>query len=306
MKILIIVIISIFAVFGLIWRLKMKRAKNILLTAFRSGNVMVAGHKGTGKDLLFNYVISVRHKAGEIHAANISYNKDTTIRAPVEYCLNDTTYENFISGKYTLETKKFTEREDYYISEAGLSLPSWMHSKLEKHKRLKLLPITMALSRQLGDFSVHTNAQSFNRVWDKVREQADTFIWTERAKVFKILKLVVQRYVIYNRMESALQHIQPFEVRRGIFGKNKEDLNRAQIHNAKYGYIERFTIVYFYPKNSTYKTRDFYNKLYQKDPPSIPSKRKLKAKKNAATKLKLKPEEIINETQDKNENKLPV
>lgn len=249
-----------------------KKKINIILTIFRSGNTLVAGHKGTGKDLLFNMVICKREKAGEIHAANIKYTDKTRVAHPKEYCIEDISYEDFITGNYPIISKHFTAKEDYYISEAGLCLPSWQHSKLEKHRYIKQLPITMALSRQLGEFNIHANAQAFNRIWDKLREQADYYIWTERCKVK--FGIVVQQLIIYSRAESALQHIQPYETRRNLLGlKNKEDLIRAVQHNARYGYIERLNIIYKYPKNSKYNTRDFYIKLYGKEPPKIQNKK---------------------------------
>lgn len=249
-----------------------KKKINIILTIFRSGNTIVAGHKGTGKDLLFNMVICKREQAGERHAANIKYTDKTRIAHPREYAIDELNYEHFITGNYPIISKHFIEEEDYYISEAGLSLPSWQHSKLEKYKGTKNLPITMALSRQLGNFNIHANAQAFNRIWDKLREQADYNIWTERCRVR--FGIAVQTLIIYSRAESALQHIQPYEARRNFLGmKNKEDLIRAVQHNARYGYIERLTVFYRYPKASKYNTRDFYTKLYGKDPPKIKKKK---------------------------------
>lgn len=276
MKYLIIIGIIILATYIAYKTLKSyfqnKRCKDILLTVFSQGNVLVAGHKGTGKDLLFNYVICEREKRGEVHSANIAYTERTKIRAPRDYCLSDNSYEEFTSGNYKKESKNFTEREDYYISEAGLCLPSWLHSKLEKDKVLKKLPITFALSRQLANFNIHSNAQSFTRIWDKLREQADYLIWTEKAKVYgkKKPKKFKITFIIYNRSETALQHTQPFEPPKNLFGQIKKPYrDSAYNFNAKNGYVERLTIRAKYPKNSVYKTRDFYKKLYEKDAPEF-------------------------------------
>lgn len=258
---------------------KQREARKQLLTAFRSGNVLVAGHKGNGKDLLFSYVIKQREKDGEIHAANIRYTDKTRVRAPNEYRLYNNSIRNFVTGNFNLEGNKFTEKEDYYISEAGLAFPNWAHTQLEKDKSTSTLPITFALSRHLGQFNIHANAQEFGRIWDKLREQADWQIYCEQCGIFfkgTPLAFARIRFVVYQRYESAYAHIQPYEVRRGIFRKNKDDLIRAQEHNARYGFIKRFALFVKLNKKKefNYNTREFYTKLYQKEPPIIEKSKK--------------------------------
>lgn len=264
----IIIALGICAVIYLKWRAEQKRARDIVLTSFRSGNVIVAGHKGTGKDLLFNFVITERERDGEIHASNIRYTDQTHILSPQHFMLNDNTISNFVSNKFSRESKHFTEKEDYYISEAGLAFPNWARAELEK--KYRSLPITFALSRHLGDFSIHANVQNYTRLWDKLREQADTYIWCEHATVRG--KKVSQTFVIYNRAESAIDHIQPFECRRNFWGaKVKEDKAYAVTFNAKYGYIERLTLKYKLA-DKPYDTRAFYKALYMEHPPQVNKK----------------------------------
>lgn len=240
-----------------------------VVRVFRSGNVLVAGPKGSGKDTLFSLVINRRSKNGEIHAANIKYQDDTTVRAVGYYRLENNSRKNFVSDKFETETKQFTEREDYYISEAGLALPAHQNRQLEKD--YPTFPIVYALSRHLGEFSIHANAQSFTRIWDKLREQADYFIWCNSCHHFG--RIVRQDIIIYNRAETAYQHIQPFRVRRGLLGRrNKEDLAYAQRFNAKYGVVNRLVFWYIKDKKQTYDTRIFYKKLYKKEAPFINGK----------------------------------
>lgn len=265
-----IIVIAFIAILVITDIVNQKNTKEKILTLFRSGNVLVCGHKGKGKDLLFYWVINTREKAGEIHAANIPYTEKTKIRQPKEYSLECNTLKDFMKGDIKLETKKFTLKEDYYISEVGLYLPNWGRNTLEKDKQLSTLPITMALSRQLGEFNIHSNTQSFNRPWDKLREQADYCIWCEESKVNKKTRRAKITMILYNRIESAYTHIQPFEARRSfLLGiKNKTDLASAVVHNAKYGYIERVILRFKLPKNKfMYDTHYFYKKFYNKDFP---------------------------------------
>lgn len=243
-----------------------------IIRIFRDGNVIVAGHKGHGKDLLFQYVISRREKDGEIHAANIKYTENTKIRPISFYALQYNGIKNFVSGHFEREDKRFTEKEDYYISDVGNALPSQYSYKLDKE--YPTFPIVYSLSRHLGQFNFHVNTQNFERVWNKLREQADYYIWCEWAKVF-FGKIAIQRVVIYNEYKSAVNHIQPYKCYRflGIMPPSKEDRAHANTHNAQYGTIRRYTFWHILPKQH-YDTRAYHKLIYGKDAPVIEKKRK--------------------------------
>lgn len=247
-----------------------------VLRIFRSGNVIVAGHKGRGKDLLFQYVIARREKDGEIHASNIRFTDKTAVRFPVWYELHQNSYKNFISGKFdTTENKQYTEKEDYYISDIGTCMPAQLGKRLEK--LYPTLPIVYALSRHLADFNIHCNAQNFGRVWDKLREQGDYYIYCEKAKVF-FHRLAIQRFVLYDRYQSALANIQPYKCTRRFFGlirPKPEDYARANEHNARYGTIRRYFMWHILPKKP-YDTREFHKKIYGQAAPNISKKKKKK------------------------------
>lgn len=259
-----------------------------LLAMFRTGNVIVAGHKGRGKDLLFQYVISAREKAGEIHASNIKFTNDTRIRPITYYCLKSNGLANFVSDKFELEQQMFVPREDYYISDAGVHLPAQDHARLQK--QYPTLPITYALSRHLGEFNIHANTQEFIRLWDKLREQGDYFVYCEKCKVL-FGRIAIQRIILYDRFETAVGHIQPYKVKRSLIlhRAHPEDLARAHEFNAKYGYVRRIRFWHILPKDH-YDTRAFYRKLYRTDPPDIDkaNKNKKKACRKAKKKNRLK------------------
>lgn len=242
-----------------------------ILRMFRKGNVIVAGHKGRGKDLLFQYVISARERDGEIHAANIKYTQKTKLRSISYYCLHDNHLTNFINGKFEAEGKMFTEKEDFYISDAGIHLPAHLSAKLDKD--YPTLPTVYALSRHLGQFNIHANAQNYLRIWNKLREQADYCITCEKCRV--IGRLVFQRVIVYDRPESAFAYIMPYKIHKSLFHPlaSKETRARADEFNAKYGYIRRLWFWWVMPKYH-YDTRAFYRKLYKKKAPNIDTRRK--------------------------------
>lgn len=267
-KIILIVFFIVFLILKIIQFFKRnKHAKKMLLTAFRAGNVCVAGCKGTGKDMLFYNVIRLREKENEPHAGNIFYNPRTKIRPIKHYRLYNNTTLNFIDNDFKPEIKRFQEKEDYYISDCGLALPAWQRQRLEKD--FPTFPIVYALSRQLADFNIHANAQVYGLIWDKLRNQANYFITCLHCKV--VGRLVRQEFIIYSRQQSAEENIMPFIVRKNFLGiKNRNDLATAQLFNAKNGYIERLTTYFILPKNEEmYDTRQYHKTLYGEKAPDI-------------------------------------
>lgn len=235
-----------------------------IIRMFRKGNVIVAGHKGRGKDLLFQYVISRREKSGEIHAANIRYTPQTKIRSISYYELSNNSLKNFISGNYETESKIFTQKEDFYISDGGVHLPSHETKRLDRD--YPTLPTVYALSRHLGQFNIHANTQAYERLWNKLREQADYCITCERCRV--IGRLVFQRIIVYDRPQSAFEYVLPYKINKSIFHPfaSRESRARADEFNARYGYVRRYFFWWIMPKKH-YDTRAFYQKLYKHEPP---------------------------------------
>ncbi|MDE6401239.1 MAG: hypothetical protein K2L54_01355, partial [Clostridiales bacterium] len=69
---------------------------------------------------------------------------------------------------------RFKEGCDAYVSDGGIYLPC--HYNKELNAKYPSMPIAFALSGQLYDMNVHLNTQALNRPWDKLREQADSYI----------------------------------------------------------------------------------------------------------------------------------
>lgn len=188
----IILLLLFLVVVAIIWRLQ-KNAK-FIAGKFQQGNVIVFGQKGKGKDLIFQKVIRLRKKP---YFANVNYGYKYNYIKLSELALGENTYENFINDSVQqIEKKEDLEGADIYISDAGIYLPAQYHYLLDK--KYKSLPIFYALSRHLYNNNVHVNVQALNRVWDKLREQADSYFKALRTvKVFGLLFTRVRYYETY-------------------------------------------------------------------------------------------------------------
>lgn len=148
-----------------------------LKAEFRRCNVEVFGKKGTGKDLLFSHVIYLR---GEKHYANMPYNGLTEVREVGELSLGGNTFSNVIAGNFEKMPPAFDDGVDFYVSDGGIFLPCQYNTEL--NKAYPSMPMFFALSRQLYDMNIHVNVQAPTRLWDKLREQADSFIKVQKCK----------------------------------------------------------------------------------------------------------------------------
>ena len=142
-----------------------------LVNEFSRCNVLVFGKKRQGKDLIFAHVIALR---GEKHYANIPYDENTEVITLDELNVGDNTFEDFINGTVRPFSPRFDEGCDVYVSDGGIYLPC--HFNKELNNRYPSMPIFFALSGQLYDMNVHLNTQALGRPWDKLREQADSYI----------------------------------------------------------------------------------------------------------------------------------
>ena len=123
---------------------------------------------------------------------------------------------------------------DYFISDAGIYFPSQEFSRL--NKIYPSLPVFQALSRHLGDCNFHANVQNLNRLWDKIREQADCYLLCTRCSVF-FHKFVSQTIYYYDRYQSCVDRVKPMKKRWGRMGKIEYDK-----FVANYGTIKKLKI----------------------------------------------------------------
>lgn len=212
---------------------------------FNNNNVIVYGKKGTGKDVLFNYITNTRR----FYYSNIPYtNKNYELITPNDLKLGSNTFENMLHNQVIKCDWNFKEKIDFFISDCGVYLPSQYDSIL--HKNYKGLPLFYALSRHIGLHNVHCNAQNLERIWKALREQADIYI--KCLKTIKLPFFLVIKYRYYDKYNSAVNDIR---IAKGGLLKTSDTI---KVQNANVGIIkEKFIIV------SKLKTK--YNSRYFKD-----------------------------------------
>lgn len=227
------------------------RNRDFVLKEFKNASVIVAGKKGSGKDLLFQFVIKKRKKA----FANMPYGDNVEVRDISTLTVSPNTYERFIDGTVVKVNNAYPDGVDFFLSDGGIYLPSQYHGLLDK--KFPSLPIFYALSRQLNDMRIHVNTQNFNRLWDKLREQADSYFKCLFAHVlFK--RLVIQRVRFYSKYESAVNNVLPFPKH----GCSEEVQAQYLTYCAQNGIIKDMYIVYLLPRKH-YDTRYFQKVIYK-------------------------------------------
>ena len=76
--------------------------KKRILKRFEKNNVLVYGSKGSGKDLLFQWVIKCRKKP---YLSNVNYGYKYNYVSINDYCLKNNTFNNFVSDNINIESK---------------------------------------------------------------------------------------------------------------------------------------------------------------------------------------------------------
>lgn len=219
----IIIIIAIFTFFFIINKWK----KKSFVKLFNRGNVMVSGMKGRGKDMAFCIVINEKKKN---YISNVQYSDPKKKYQKFDFDtkvweLAGNTYKDLITGEIKPYNYPYPDGIDYYISDAGIYYPAQYQGELVK--RYQGAPLFQALSRHLGDCCVHCNSQKQNRVWDKIREQSDTYIVMKKCLVIPKTKFVWLKAYSYELEESAEKQIKmPWF---GVGKKAREAKNQFQI-----------------------------------------------------------------------------
>lgn len=235
----------IFCIFLLVKVFRFFRFRQVL-KLFCVGSCIVFGVRGSGKDLLMSNVVAYRNKP---YCSNIDYlsGKDNApVRYPFEPVylkLGGNTFNNFSHGNIIPYSYPLPDRCDYYISDGGVYFPSQENGTLNKY--FPEIPLTQALLRHLGDCNFHVNVQNVNRLWDKIREQADIYIRCISCRVSK-RGIVTQKLVIYDRYQSAVDKIEPLRLRKPLLGKQVKNDNviTKEKFKAQYGLVKSMKISY--------------------------------------------------------------
>ena len=225
-----------------------------IIKLFEEGNVSVCGLRGKGKDMLMANVVIRRDKP---YVSNTDYG-GKFIRFDPELLNCKNTWRNFMAGKLNHYEYPYDDGVDIYLGDGGVYMPSQYQAEL--CKEYGHVPIYMAISRHLGDCNFHYNVQNLNRMWDKIREQSDTYIRCVGCKVlFK--KLVFQRVIIYEKYESAVNRVPPFWLKRPWFNPDRMQTWEIQRQNYEiaHGSVKPRILIYF--NKSNYNTRIFKEML---------------------------------------------
>lgn len=221
-----------------------------IVRLFEEGNVSVSGLRGRGKDMLMANVAVRRKKP---YVSNVDYGGKYLPLDLSKLDISGNKYTNFISGKVVPYHYPYEDGVDFYISDAGIYFPSQFCNEL--NRQFPNLSTFMALSRHLGDCNVHYNSQNLNRVWDKIREQSDTYICCRGCIV--IFGFVLQRVRIYEVFNSAVTQTPPFPVKKPWFNRDRRlswELSHAN-YVCSHGEIRKAFL--FYRNKSKYDTRIF-------------------------------------------------
>lgn len=223
-----------------------------IIKLFKEGNVSVTGLRGRGKDMLLANVIARRKLP---YVSNVDYGGEFHQLDYNAIRINNT-YENFIKGNYNRYVFPYPDKTDFYVSDAGIYYPSQYCSEL--NKKYPEMPVFQALTRHLGNCNFHFNVQNLNRVWDKIREQSDTYIFCRKCIYIPFIKIVIQRVTIYDRVESCLQRLKPFKLPVPLLA-TKQTKQQAKIaiatYEANHGTIKNRLLIY--RNKSKYNTRLF-------------------------------------------------
>lgn len=218
---------------------------------FETGNVLVAGMRGSGKDMLFGNVVARRKKP---YISNTDYGGQYIPFVPSEFDCGGNTFRNFLSGKIRQYIYPYPDGYDVYIGDAGIYFPSQYDSQIDKE--FGYLSTYIALSRHTGAHNIHCNAQAIERIYKKMREQSDIFYVCNWCKVIAG-KIVIQQVTRYEKYQSAVDRVPPFRLRCPILNRNRIQTWQIQKQNylISHGVIRRRVLIYW--NRAHYNTRIF-------------------------------------------------
>lgn len=219
--------------------------------------VSVSGMVGSGKDMLTANVIERRKLP---HISNCHYNSLTMPYQYEELSCGNNTYKDFVEGTLKKYDYPYFDGCDIYLSDCGIYFPSQYCNEL--NKAYKNLPTFMALTRQLGKCHVHFNAQNINRVWDKIREMADLYIYCRWIKVVRIpftkKTIAFQMLTMYDKMESCVNRVKPCRVKKPLLA-NREVRSQIEMYKDNFsnthGSVKNRFLIYF--NKAEYDSRFF-------------------------------------------------
>lgn len=226
-----------------------------IIKLFENGNVSIDGLRGRGKDMLMANVVARRKLP---YVSPTDYGGQWIPFDPKEFQVSGNTYLNFLSGKVKHYVYPYPDKTDLYLPDAGVYFPAQYCDKINRD--FGGFATFAALSRHLGECNVHTNCQTLKRVWDKFREQSDTYIKCLKCKVTKH-GWVCMWIRIYDQYQACVDNVPLFPLRKPFFNFNRRlqwELSHANYVIAHGQISERFLL---FRNKSNYDTRFFREML---------------------------------------------
>ena len=232
-----------------------------IINLYEKHSVACTGVKGSGKDLLTSNVVVRRNKP---YNCNIDYTHDSNY-IPIDF--NDFNVKNtrreLVSGNVNFYEWKHPFNTDVYISDAGVYFPSQYCNEL--NKEYPYYPLFLAIQRHLTlGGKTHYNCQNLNRVWDKIREMCDIYIYCHWSIYLK--GLVIQKVTIYDKASSCQDRVQTprFPMPISLIPSREAEMNK-QIYLDKfrntYGRTDTKYLIYF--NKAHYDTHHFRKLLME-------------------------------------------
>lgn len=221
---------------------------------YEKHSVACCGMKGSGKDMLTANVVTRRKLP---YACNIDYTHDKRfIPLDFNFMRLGNGWRNFVDGCINHFYCKLPELCDIYISDAGIYLPSQYCNELNKW--YPDMASFIAVQRHINQGKTHYNCQNLMRVWDKIREMCDVYIFCEWCKVL-FGKLVIQSVIVYDKAQSCQDRVKPPRLSSYGIIKSKEAETQKDIyldnHHNVHGLCKRRLLIYL--NKSNYDTRHF-------------------------------------------------
>ncbi|MEG2015102.1 MAG: hypothetical protein RR086_05155 [Clostridia bacterium] len=236
------------------WKfLKIREDQDFINYVFSRSNTITDGAKGTGKDLLFGFVVRDR-----VHYSNIYYNSNTIIKSVKDFNCGKNTYNNLLSNCILPVDKTLFEHCDFFVSDGGAILPCHMDDELKS--LYPSFPLFYAFQRHLYNSNTHINSQSYMRIWKIIREQADGFFRCINTSVRAVFGVTIATTnLIYYSLEKGIANcIQPIRV--GLFAS--QDLkDQVSFQRANYGEIRDLTLVQVL-RPDHYDSRAYHTKFF--------------------------------------------
>lgn len=227
----------------------------LYLKSIMKDSLIVFGKKGKGKTLLFSKMTAMCKK-GYVSTTDFKHRKQEILKYG-EVNVGENTWEDVLDGNIKPIEPKPWEGKPIFLDDAGVYLPNFADGMLKKE--YASMPIAYAVWRHLYNAPIHINAQSVERAWKMIREQADGFIQVRGTRWFFGLGFI--RCTYYDRIESAKLGLSP--MKKNLF--NKYSTAEVELYRAQHGEIKDFLI--FAPAiMHRYNDRYFKEVFFKKTP----------------------------------------